>query len=151
MTTFSFLFGKEAAYKISLLEEGLLDLHHKHSAYFATIPSPFTLANGETRPAHLAELARPLWRAGKPSLIIDPTLPTQLIADCFILVQQVSAAPLPARPARKWRLFHLLGALLPGQPLRKSHSEVITSFRARLLRLFQQSISHSAETTRVGR
>lgn len=151
MTTFSFLFGKEAAYKIRLLEKGLLDLDRKHSAYFATIPSQFTLAKGETRPARLVEFARPLWQAGKPSLIIDPTLPTHLIADCFILVQQVSIAPLPARPARKWRLFYLLRALPFGHPLLKSHPKALASFRVRLFHLFQQSTPHPAETTRVKR
>jgi len=100
--TLVFLFGKEVAYKMGLLEQALQAIQHQHRAYFATIASRFASANGQARPASLTEFVQVQWQAGQPMLLLDPALPAFIAADCQACVQQIGCALLPARPKRRW-------------------------------------------------
>lgn len=95
-STLDFLFGKEVAAKMRLLEQLLQAVERNHARYFASI-QPKLISAGQG--ASLVEYVQPRWQAGIPTLDIDPTLPQAIAAECLECLQQVKT--LPAAPKKQ--------------------------------------------------
>jgi hypothetical protein len=106
--TLTFLFGKETAHRMHLLEAMLQTVQHNHQAYFATTRSKL-ITGDNTQPATLAEFVQPRWQASVPTLDIDATLPPEIAAECLACLHHVATLPPSPTASRKFRTK--LGAL----------------------------------------
>lgn len=82
----AFLYGKAVARKMRAIDNTLKALAEKHQEYFASQRSKYA-AEGEHRPATIAEFVEPRWINLQPTLWIDPALPAHIAAECTTCFQ----------------------------------------------------------------
>ena len=85
---YAFLYGKVVANKMRALEDGLQKIAEKHQDHFVAIRSIYS-AEGEHKPATLAEFVRPRWINLQPTLWIAPTLHPDIAAECQACLERI--------------------------------------------------------------